>query len=78
MCIRDRDSAAVAGLMDLLRCQGCWYLSARYGFLFGSTRPTLDYEVPDVAAFEGLAACFAGWDPRVMCFSPFSRERLFS
>ena len=29
------DSCAVAGLMELHRCQGCWPLAARFGFLFG-------------------------------------------
>ncbi|KAJ1454221.1 hypothetical protein M885DRAFT_522003 [Pelagophyceae sp. CCMP2097] len=40
------DSCAVAGLLDLHRAQSCWALSARFGFLFGPARQTLDYHVP--------------------------------
>ena len=29
------DSAGVAGLLDLLRCQGMWLASVRYGYVFG-------------------------------------------
>ncbi|CAE7837945.1 unnamed protein product [Symbiodinium sp. CCMP2592] len=44
----DVDSAAIAGLMDLLRTQGCLTRSVRYGFLFvkATTQDSLDYEVP--------------------------------
>lgn len=50
----DVDSAAIAGVMDLLRVQGSTELSARYGFLFGVTRPSLDYEMPPRAVFQRL------------------------
>ena len=50
------DSAAVAGILDLLRCQGVWYHSVRYGFLFGPTRSTLDYDMPTKAEFEAAAS----------------------
>ncbi len=32
----DVDSAAVAGLLDLLRCKGLWMASVRYGYVFGA------------------------------------------
>ena len=32
----DVDSAAIAGLLDLLRTQGLWAASVRYGYLFGA------------------------------------------
>lgn len=31
------DSAAVAGMVDLLRCQGCWALSARFATCFAAS-----------------------------------------
>jgi hypothetical protein len=31
------DSAAVAGMIDLLRCQGCWALSVRYAVCFATS-----------------------------------------
>jgi hypothetical protein len=43
------DSACVAGIIDLLRCQGSWYHSVRFGFLFGPTRSKLDYKMPTVS-----------------------------
>ena len=50
----DVDSAAIAGVMDLLRVQGSTELSIRYGFLFGVNRPSLDYEMPPRAVFQRL------------------------
>ena len=35
-------------MQDLLRCQGVWYHSIRYGFLFGLQRATLEYEMVGV------------------------------
>jgi Ca2+-binding EF-hand superfamily protein len=56
------DSVGVAGLMDLLRCRGCWSLAARYAYLFGVDRGVIDFEVPEYATFErvgeALDACF--------------------
>ena len=43
------DSACVAGIMDLLRTQGSWYHSVRFGFLFGPERSKLDYAMPTVS-----------------------------
>lgn len=43
------DSACVAGIIDLLRCQGSWYHSVRFGFLFGPERAKLDYKMPSVS-----------------------------
>jgi len=56
------DSVGVAGLMDLLRCRGCWSLAARYAYLFGVDRGAVDFDVPEYATFERLGealdACF--------------------
>eukprot|EP00438_Fugacium_kawagutii_P033780 Skav209625 [mRNA] locus=scaffold902:108751:111012:+ [translate_table: standard] len=52
----DVDSAAIAGVMDLLRTQGSTELSARFGFLFGVDRPSLNYEMPPPAVFQRLGA----------------------
>jgi hypothetical protein len=43
------DSACVAGIIDLLRCQGSWYHSVRFGFLFGPERFKLDYKMPTMS-----------------------------
>lgn len=48
------DSAAIAGVMDLMRTQGSVFLSARFGFLFGVKRLTLDYEMPPQKTFQLL------------------------
>ncbi|CAE7877802.1 unnamed protein product [Symbiodinium necroappetens] len=52
------DSAAIAGLMDLLRTQGCLARSVRYGFWFvkARTQDSLDSEVPCKGLFEEVAA----------------------
>ena len=52
----DVDSAAIAGVMDLMRTQGSVLLSARFGFLFGVKRSTLDYEMPPQKTFQLLGA----------------------
>ena len=33
------DSACIAGLLDLLRAEGLWLASARYGYLYGALEP---------------------------------------
>lgn len=48
------DSAAIAGVMDLMRTQGSVLLSARFGFLFGVKRSTLDYKMPPKRMFQLL------------------------
>lgn len=50
------DSAAIAGVMDLMRTQGSVLLSARFGFLFGVKRSTLHYEMPPQKTFQLLGA----------------------
>jgi len=45
------DSCAVAGLVDLIRAQGVWVNAARFGFLFGVDRGSLDYDMPSQEAF---------------------------
>jgi len=53
------DSVAVAGVIDLLRCQGSWFHSLRLAFLMGGGvdhgTPGLDYKVPPQGDFESLA-----------------------
>ena len=51
------DSAAIAGLVDLHRAQGCWFLAARYGVLFGVDRGTLSFDVPRDATLQKFAEC---------------------
>lgn len=57
----DVDSAAIAGLLDLLRPQGLWLASVRYGYLFGalSTAGSLNGEraskIARPADLEGIA-----------------------
>ena len=59
----DVDSACVAGLVDLLRPQGLWLASVRYGYLYGalaragSLSDLLD-EMATAAQLETLAAVF--------------------
>lgn len=50
------DSAAIAGVLELLRVQGCFALSARYGFLFGPCWMDLDCEVPTRKCCEQVGA----------------------
>ncbi|KAH8068469.1 hypothetical protein JL721_6607 [Aureococcus anophagefferens] len=69
------DSAAVAGLIDLHRCQGCWYLAVRYAFLFGPDRDGLDYEVPAAAAFAAVARGFESAFAEALRDDPDPRAR---
>lgn len=59
------DSAAIAGMMDLLRCQGCFALSARYALSFelgGSSAranpmdPSIEY--PTIEDYKEIGAVF--------------------
>ena len=50
----DVDSAAIAGIMDLLRTQGCLTRSVRFGFLFGPKRTSLNYEMPAQKLFKQI------------------------
>ena len=52
------DSCGVAGLIDILRCQGCWYKAVKFGFIFGVNRLTLDYDVPTKEEFKKAADAF--------------------
>eukprot|EP00667_Euglena_gracilis_P000989 EG_transcript_989 len=52
------DSAAIAGVMDILRTQGIWSYSVRYSFLFSCRRGDLNYEIPTNAEFDHVAAAF--------------------
>ena len=49
------DSAGVAGMMDIMRCQGVWFHSIRFGFLFGPRRSSLEYNMPTKQQFEDAA-----------------------
>ncbi|CAJ1406744.1 unnamed protein product [Effrenium voratum] len=53
----DVDSVAIAGLMDMLRTQGCLVRSVRFGFHFGPIRHTLQYPVPPPSFFQQVASC---------------------
>jgi hypothetical protein len=60
------DSAAIAGMMDLIRCQGCFALSARYALCFevshdsrGSGNPMdPDSSYPVIEEYEEMAKIF--------------------
>jgi len=54
------DSAAVAGVVDLLRAQGCFGLAARYAVCFGlkTSEIAADVPFPSYAAFEKIGVYF--------------------
>eukprot|EP00854_Cymbomonas_tetramitiformis_P009249 gene9249-10956_t len=57
------DSAAIAGLMDLLRTQGLWSSSVRFGCVFGrgdatTHCPVIDRPLPTVHQQQRIAALF--------------------
>lgn len=52
------DSCAIAGIMDLLRTQGCWFQSVRYAYLFHVPHAGLDYEMPTKDTFRKVAGLF--------------------
>ncbi|CAE7390981.1 unnamed protein product, partial [Symbiodinium pilosum] len=56
----DVDSAAIAGIMDLLRTQGCLTRSVRFGFLFGPKRTSLNYEMPAQKLFKQIGQVIDG------------------
>lgn len=57
-CPSPVDSCGVAGLVDLLRCQGVWYKAAKFGYVFGLHRHKLDHNVPPKSAFQAVAKVF--------------------
>eukprot|EP00931_Biecheleriopsis_adriatica_P026260 TRINITY_DN15999_c0_g2_i2.p1 TRINITY_DN15999_c0_g2~~TRINITY_DN15999_c0_g2_i2.p1 ORF type:complete len:1401 (-),score=231.76 TRINITY_DN15999_c0_g2_i2:11-4213(-) len=59
------DSCAVAGLMDLLRTQGSWFLSIRYSFHFHVPRDGLTYAIPSKKDMMKTSALFD------QAFAPF-------
>ena len=59
------DSAAIAGMMDLLRCQGCFALSSRYAVCFKMRDGSIDVnpmdpsiEYPSVWNYEEIGKVF--------------------
>mmetsp|Transcript_30276 Transcript_30276/g.93696 ORF Transcript_30276/g.93696 Transcript_30276/m.93696 type:complete len:670 (+) Transcript_30276:129-2138(+) len=55
------DSCAVAGVCELIRCQGCWPHALRYGFVFGPPRPWgLPDNAPKPWVYERAGAVCAG------------------
>lgn len=59
------DSAAIAGVVDLLRAQGSWDLSVRYAFLFGVSQSAAEdavklehRKIPPWEDFVGVATAF--------------------
>lgn len=55
------DSCAVAGMIDLLRTQGCWALSARYAICFATDAvdPANDFaEYPTLVEYNEVAKVF--------------------
>lgn len=52
------DSAAIAGIMDVQRCQGCWPLAVRFGYLFAANHTGIHYAVPKFDVFRQVAKVF--------------------
>ena len=54
------DSVAIAGLVDIIRCAGCFALSLRYSFLIASNKShvTEDREYPTFQEYEKLGLLF--------------------
>lgn len=56
------DSAAIAGVIDLLRCQGCFALSARYALCLSLPSSKVDPEpavaYPTIQEYEDIAKAF--------------------
>ena len=56
------DSAAIAGVIDLLRCQGCFALSARYALCLSLPSSKVDPEpavaYPTIQEYEDIAEAF--------------------
>ena len=58
------DSCAVAGMLDLLRAQGSWFLAARFAFHLGKvshedvSRTSLRYPIPSRETLLAVAAVF--------------------
>lgn len=52
------DSAAVAGMIDVLRTQGSWYLSVRYAIVFATDWATLDDAFGTHDAIQAVANVF--------------------
>ncbi|CAK9023116.1 unnamed protein product [Durusdinium trenchii] len=73
------DSAAIAGVMDLLRTQGLVWPSARYGFLFGIQHRSLDKKMPPLKVFKQLGdimdQLIQGWVPEDIELSLLEPER---
>jgi len=76
------DSVALAGMVDLLRCQGSWFQAVRLAFILGGGvnhgTTGLDYKVPAQAEFAALARVIEVRATFAMCtflyvhFSPYS------
>lgn len=63
------DSMCIAGLMDLLRCQGCFALSARYAIAMGLSTATMNTDVsfPTKSDWENIGAIFEDcWKSHIM------------
>jgi len=54
----DVDSVAIAGLMEILRTQGLWWHSTRFGFLFFQDHETLEHEMPSFREIQRVAMMF--------------------
>ena len=52
------ERAAVAGKLDIIRCQGVWFLAVRFGYLFGIEWGRIEHEMPPRSFFEKLGALF--------------------
>eukprot|EP00963_Diacronema_lutheri_P013531 scaffold2639_cov361-Pavlova_lutheri.AAC.3 len=76
------DSAAIAGMMDVLHTRGVWFLSLRYAFLFASPYNGLTQDPPSKTNLQklGLLAdnLFGAFVARTNCceFTPMIRGQL--
>jgi len=52
------DSVAIAGIMEVLRTQGLWWHSTRFGYLFFQDHETLDHDMPSWREIQRVALMF--------------------
>lgn len=71
------DSAAIAGMIDLIRCQGCFGLSVRYAICLGLSTSQIpeheeDFHLPTYRQYELIGEIFEE------CLKDFQNENTFS
>jgi len=74
------DSAAIAGIMDLLHCQGCFALSIRYALCLGVKSSSMTFppgvRLPKQSDYDKLADFFAAGLNHVLASKNLSPEQI--